>query len=98
MPRPPAKDVGGYYVYMLECSDSTIYTGSTKDPSRRVAQHNDGKGAKYTRGRRPVSLVYLERAGSKEVALRRESAIKKLSRSAKLLLCSQQAEVERRAQ
>jgi len=77
-----------YWVYMLKCSDKTLYTGVTNDLRRRVREHNSGSASKYTRSRRPVSLVYAEVADGKSIALKRESAIKKLSRSAKLLLCA----------
>ncbi len=73
-----------YYVYMLRCADDTIYTGITTDLERRVRVHNDGKGAKYTRTRTPVELVYSEPFESKSEALKREWQIKKLSRSEKL--------------
>ena len=71
------------YTYLLLCSDGTYYCGWTTDPERRVAAHNDGKGAKYTKARRPVRLVYLEESDSKSTALRREAEIKKLSHSEK---------------
>jgi putative endonuclease len=74
------------YVYILRCADNTLYTGSTKDLQRRVNTHNSGKGAKYTRTRRPVALVYFEEWESWSAALRREAAIKKLSRGEKLAL------------
>ena len=65
-----------YYVYLLRCADGTLYTGFTNDLARRLAVHNAGKGAKYTRGRRPVELVYWESFSNKSSALRREYAIK----------------------
>ena len=71
------------YTYLLLCSDGTYYCGWTTDPERRVAAHNDGKGAKYTKARRPVRLVYLEESDSKSTAMRREAEIKKLSHSEK---------------
>lgn len=71
------------YVYILRCGDGTYYTGWTNDPSRRMQTHNQGRGAKYTRGRLPVELVYQERCADKGEALRRERAIKRLSRSQK---------------
>ena len=77
-----------YWVYMLRCSDGTIYTGYTVDLEKRVACHGSGKGSKYTRSRLPVELVYSEEAPSLRWALKREAAIKKLSRRAKLLLSS----------
>lgn len=71
------------YVYILRCSDDTLYTGWTTDLDHRVAVHNSGKGAKYTRSRRPVELVYHEEYSDKIEAQRRERAIKKLSRAEK---------------
>lgn len=78
-----------WFVYMLECADGTLYTGVTTDIARRVEEHNlSPKAAKYTRVRRPVSLVYQETLRSRNAACARESAIKKLSREEKLLLIS----------
>ena len=77
------------YVYMLRCADGTLYTGWTTDLQRRLAAHNAGKGAKYTRSRRPVALCYVETCDSREEALRREAAIKRLPRQEKLLLAGQ---------
>ncbi len=68
------------YCYILECADGTYYTGWTTDPERRVKQHNKGIGARYTKTRRPVKLVYLEEQPDKITALKRELAIKKLKR------------------
>lgn len=76
-----------YYVYILLCKDKTLYTGITNDIENRVLAHNTSKtGAKYTKARRPVNLVYKELLGSKGDALKRECAIKKLTRKMKLLL------------
>jgi putative endonuclease len=75
-----------FYVYILECSDGTYYTGYTTDVERRIRTHNKGKGAKYTRGRLPVKLVYSESLDSKSLALRREWYIKRLSRQQKINL------------
>ena len=72
-----------YYVYILECADGTLYTGSTPDIPQRLAKHQSGKAAKYTRGRLPVKLVYQEECADKSAALKREIAIQKLSRKAK---------------
>lgn len=69
--------------YILRCSDNTLYTGWTNDMGKRLAAHNDGTGAKYTRGRRPVELVYKEEFATKQEAMRREAAIKKMSRAEK---------------
>ncbi|MCD8382898.1 MAG: GIY-YIG nuclease family protein [Clostridiales bacterium] len=75
-----------FYVYIVKCSDGTLYTGSTTNVSRRVRTHNAGKGAKYTRSRRPVALVYQEETESWPAALRREAAIKRLPRAKKIAL------------
>lgn len=78
-----------YFVYILRCSDDTLYTGWTRDVDRRVAEHNGGKGAaRYTRSRRPVRLEYTEACSTKSEALRREVAIKRLTREQKLQLFS----------
>jgi putative endonuclease len=74
------------FVYLLQCRDGTLYAGWTTDLSRRVAAHNQGTGARYTRGRRPVKLVYWEAADSREMALRREAELRRLDRPAKLAL------------
>ena len=76
----------GYWIYILRCKDNTLYTGSTPDPEKRLAVHQSGKGAKYTRSRLPVEMVYREELPDKSAALQREAAIKKLSRAQKLLL------------
>ena len=75
-----------YYAYMLECADGTVYSGFTTDPVRRTAVHNTGEGARYTRSRRPVKLIYTECFEDKSSALRREAALKKLTRDQKLAL------------
>ena len=72
-----------YYTYIVECTDSTYYTGYTTKLKRRVEVHNKGKGAKYTRARRPVKLVYWEEYDTKEEAMKREWKIKKMSRREK---------------
>lgn len=74
------------YVYILSCSDNTLYTGWTNDLERRINVHSSGKGAKYTRGRLPVKLVYFEKFNDKKLAMKREYAIKGLSREEKLKL------------
>lgn len=66
------------YTYMLKCSDGTLYTGWTNDLEKRVEAHNSGKGAKYTKARRPVELAYYEEFETKEQAMKREYAIKQL--------------------
>ena len=75
-----------WYVYLLECSDGSLYCGVTPFLDSRIAKHNAGKGAKYTRSRLPVKLVYNERCQSKSEALKREIQIKKMKRSEKLKL------------
>ncbi|CAK7052357.1 GIY-YIG nuclease family protein [Phascolarctobacterium sp.] len=77
------------YVYILRCKDDSLYTGWTNDLEKRLAAHNSGKGAKYTRGRGPVKLVYSEQLTTKEDALQRECEIKKMTRSVKLALIEQ---------
>ena len=72
-----------HYVYVLRCADDTFYTGYTTDVERRVAEHDDGAGAKYTRGRTPVELVHVERFESRSAAMRREHEIKQYSRAEK---------------
>ena len=79
----------GYSVYIVKCSDETLYTGITKDINRRLLEHNSSpKGSKYTRSRRPVNLVYLEYFGTRSDAAKEESRIKKLSRQEKIKLIS----------
>ena len=73
-------------MYILRCGDGTLYTGIATDVERRVAVHNSGKGAKYTRSRLPVEAVYREKLPDKGAALRRELEIKKLTRAEKLKL------------
>ncbi|WPC42043.1 GIY-YIG nuclease family protein [Clostridium sp. JS66] len=74
------------YVYILQCIDGTLYTGYTNDLNKRIQVHNSGKGAKYTRGRLPVKLVYSEEFNTKNEALKREYAIKLMKRKRKLEL------------
>ena len=80
--------MGIWHVYIVRCADRTLYTGVATDVAARVAKHNAGTGAKYTRGRRPVTLVYSESAGERGAALKREHAIKRLSRQTKQQLIS----------
>jgi len=75
-----------YYVYILCCVDGTLYTGITNSIIRRVAAHNNGKGAKYTRNRIPVEMVYQEECSDKSAALHREYEIKRMTRAEKLKL------------
>lgn len=77
-----------WLVYILKCQDNSYYTGITNDLTHRIKQHNSGKGAKYTRGRRPVKLVFHEKCEDHSAALKREGAIKKLSRQQKIELIS----------
>ena len=72
-----------HYVYVVECADGTYYTGYTTDVDRRVAEHDAGEGAKYTRGRTPVELRHVETYESKSAAMSREYELKQLSRAAK---------------
>ncbi|MGI6257991.1 MAG: GIY-YIG nuclease family protein [Anaerovoracaceae bacterium] len=75
-----------HYVYIVQCTDQTLYTGWTTDIEKRLTAHNEGRGAKRTKGRGPVVLMYLETFEDKGAALRREMAIKKLSRQQKIQL------------
>lgn len=79
------------YTYIVRCSDGTLYTGWTNDLEKRIRAHNEGRGAKYTRSRRPVTLVYKEVFETKEEAMSRECQIKRLSRSLKLILIEGQS-------
>ncbi len=74
------------YTYILRCNDDTLYTGWTNNLAKRIKIHNAGKGARYTRGRLPVELLYYEVFSTKQAAQKREAQIKKLSRQEKLLL------------
>lgn len=78
-----------WYLYILRCGDGTLYTGITTDIPRRFAAHQEGKGAKYTRGRGPLHLVYQETCGTHSQALKRELEIKALPRQEKLALLGQ---------
>ena len=75
-----------FYCYILECSDGTFYTGWTTDPPRRERQHNAGRGARYTRVRRPVKMIYVEELPDRCSAMKRELAIKRMGRAGKLKL------------
>jgi len=76
-----------WLVYLLRCGDGTLYAGVTTDPARRLEQHRSGKGgARYTRGRGPLRIVHLEPATDRGAALRRERALKRLRRKAKMAL------------
>lgn len=76
------------YTYIVKCSDNSLYTGWTMDLSKRVKTHNAGTGAKYTKARRPVKLLYYESFATKAEAMHREYCIKQLTRRQKLELCS----------
>ena len=84
-----------WYVYILRCADDTLYTGVATDLEARVATHNAGKGAKYTRGRRPVVLVYQETAIDRAAAQRREAEIKRMGVEGKRQLVKLQSEVRK---
>lgn len=75
-----------YYTYIVECADQTLYTGYAADLEKRIETHNSGTGAKYTRNRLPVVLRYYEKFETKSEAMKREHAIKKLTRTAKMAL------------
>ena len=75
-----------YWLYILQCGDNTLYTGTTDDVERRLAVHQSGKGAKYTRGRGPLTVVYQEACTDRSAALRREAAVKRMTRAEKLSL------------
>ncbi len=83
----PAKEKQ-WQVYLLRCADDTLYTGIALDVAKRAAAHNAGRGAKYTRSRRPVTVLYTEGCAGKSAALQREAAIKKLPRAQKLALAN----------
>lgn len=78
-----------HYIYIVKCKDGSLYTGYAKDIAQRVAKHNRGQGAKYTKIRRPVELVYQEMFDTKSEALKREYEIKTYSRQQKLVLISE---------
>lgn len=78
-----------FYCYVLECADGTYYTGWTTDPERRLTQHNNGNGARYTRSRLPVKIVYLESLPDRPAAMRREWEIRQLPREKKQKLIKQ---------
>lgn len=85
-----------WFVYILECGDGTLYTGATPDVAARLARHRAGTGARYTRGRGPLSLEYCEECRSRSDALRSEYEVKKLGREAKMaLICSRKTTVHK---
>jgi putative endonuclease len=78
-----------YYCYILECADGSYYIGWSTDPERRLKQHNAGRGARYTRSRRPAALVYTEEHPNRAAAMQREFALKRLNRARKRALINQ---------
>ena len=84
-----------FFCYILDCADGTYYTGWTTDPPRRERQHNAGRGAKYTRMRRPVKLVYMEELSDRTSAMKRERAIKKMKRERKMKLVGKGTQVHK---
>ena len=86
------------YTYILKCMDGSLYTGWTNDLEQRVAAHNTGKGAKYTKARRPVELVYFEEFETKEQAMKREYAIKQMARKDKLELVRRKEKADDRSE
>jgi putative endonuclease len=81
-----------HFVYMVRCTDGTLYTGYARDPAARARVHNAGRGARYTSGRRPVVLVYTEPCASRSEALKRERRLKRLSRTAKMALLTKRGD------
>ena len=86
------------YTYILKCKDGSLYTGWTNDLEQRVAAHNTGTGAKYTKARRPVELVYFEEFETKEQAMKREYAIKQMARKDKLELVRRKEKADDRSE
>lgn len=84
----PASSIQPCYCYIVECADGTYYTGWAIDPERRVAVHNMGRGARYTRTRLPVKLVYIEEQIDRKTAMKRERAIKRMTHEGKKKLIS----------
>jgi putative endonuclease len=87
-PEKPGPLPGSWFVYIVRCADDTLYTGISNDVAARIKRHNTGQGAKYTRSRRPVQLVYQEAAADRAEAQRRENAIRRLRANAKRQLIS----------
>jgi putative endonuclease len=83
------------FCYIVECADGTFYTGWAIDPQKRVAVHNKGRGARYTRTRIPVKLVYVEELPDRKSAMKRELAIKKMKRGMKMRLIGKSRQVDR---
>lgn len=82
------------YTYIVECSDGSLYCGWTNNIEKRILAHNEGRGAKYTRGRAPVKLVHLEQFETKEEAMSREFYIKRMSREEKLRLINNESTIQ----
>lgn len=80
-----------WYLYILHCADNTLYTGITTDIERRIEQHTSGKGAKYTKGRSPLRLIYKEECLNRSLASKREIEVKALSKSEKLALIARES-------
>lgn len=87
--RKPAAERTGWFLYMLRCRDNTLYTGITTDLSRRLNEHNQGTASRYTRSRRPVAITYHEECPDRAAALKREHAVKKLSRREKEMMLNE---------
>jgi len=85
------------YAYILRCRDGSFYSGWTNDPEKRLKAHNDGKASKYTRARLPADMVYIECFETKGEAMKRECALKKLTRAEKLRLIEEQSEEQKKA-
>ena len=83
-----------WYTYLVKCADGSLYCGSTTDVAARVAKHNSGKGAKYTRMRRPVELVWWEHAGSMSDAFKKEYRIKRMARADKIKMAEEHGREE----
>ena len=92
---PPPEDIPTFYVYMVRCANGAFYTGWTTDPQRRVAEHNAGRGARYTRMHGPVTLAYVELVGDHSTALKREVQLKRLGHAQKSALATEQPLPER---
>lgn len=82
-----------WWIYIVQCSDNSYYTGLSNDVENRIKKHNSGKGAAYTRGRGPVKLIYSEKFSSYSEAAKREIAIKKLNRQEKIILISNSSSI-----
>lgn len=85
--HPDSDEDDLHYVYVVRCSDDSLYTGYTTDVERRLREHDEGEGAKYTRGRGPVELVHVEAYESRSEAMSREHEVKQLRRTEKLKVC-----------